>query len=278
MARPTGEVQRLASAILHRIVRGSYPAGLRLPSETDLADEFECGRSTVREALRQLRGMGLVRSRRGSGAMVLDFRKEGTPALLPAFLESGRFDQPPGIMAEELLRIRTQMACQAVGLAARYAQPSDLAAARARLAAAPELEQRPVEHAANELELYRELVAASGIWPAVWLVNSFLGPLGKVHQLLAPAMGPVRPDFQPTMERLLELIEQGNEAAAESLVREWFGSVDRKLVAILEQAVAHDEPSPAPTSSSRPAPANRRARSPGPPSQPKRRPRRSHEH
>jgi hypothetical protein len=95
-----------------------------------------------------------------------------------------------------------------------------------------------VEHAANELELYRSLVAASGIWPAVWLVNSFWGPLGDVHRLLAPVMGPVRPDFQPTMERLLTLIEGGDDVGAELLVHDWFAGVDRDLVAILGEVVA----------------------------------------
>jgi DNA-binding FadR family transcriptional regulator len=238
MNHPRGEVQRLATAILRRIVGGAYPAGLRLPAETDLAAEFDCGRSTVREALRHLAGMGLVRSRRGSGAMVLDFRKEGTPALLPAFLEAGNFDHPPAIMAAELLRIRTQMACQAVRLAAKYAGPEDLTEARACLSAAPSLESAPVDHAANELELYRSLVAASGIWPAVWLVNSFWGPLGDVHRLLAPVMGPVRPDFQPTMEKLLALIGEGDDVGAEQVVRDWFASVDRDLVAVLGEVVA----------------------------------------
>src|SRR3954467_13923953 len=82
----TGEVRRVAHEVLGRIVSGAYPAGLRLPAENDLATELRCGRSTVREALSHLAGMGVVKSRRGSGAMVLDFRREGTPALLPWYV------------------------------------------------------------------------------------------------------------------------------------------------------------------------------------------------
>lgn len=238
MTTPTGEVQRLSSELLRRIVRGVYPAGLRLPSEADLAAEFECGRSTVREALRLLAGMGVVRSRRGSGAMVLDFRREGTPALLPAFLQHGRFEQPVEVIATELLRIRAQMAGEAVRLAARYASAHDLDEARALLAESPALEADPIQHARNELEIYRALVAASGIWPAAWLVNSFWGPLSEIHRLLAPAMGPVPPDFQPTMLRLLALVEQGDEDSAVALVREWFETVDAALKVVLRQAVA----------------------------------------
>src|SRR5512143_3405417 len=107
MTTPTGEVQRLASALIGRIVSGAYPCGLRLPAAVELAGEFACGRSTVREALRHLADLGLVRSRRGSGAMVLDFRREGTPALLPWYLTAGRFDRPVGVLARELLGMRT---------------------------------------------------------------------------------------------------------------------------------------------------------------------------
>src|SRR5271155_1541627 len=104
---PSGEVRRVANEILGRIVAGAYPAGLRIPAENDLAAELSCGRSTVREALRHLTGFGVVKSRRGSGAMVLDFRREGTPALLPWYVMAGRFDRPAGVLASELLGVRT---------------------------------------------------------------------------------------------------------------------------------------------------------------------------
>jgi len=235
--QPTSEVQRLAGEIVSRIVSGAYPCGLRLPSEVALATEFGCGRSTVREALRHVATMGLVRSRRGSGAMVLDFRREGTPALLPVFLQVGKFDTPVHVIAAELLRLRTMMACEAVRLAACYASVDDLAEARQRLADAPALSDDPVAHAGNELEFYRALVAASGMWPATWLVNSFWGPLREVHRLVAPTLGVVAPEFQPTMQRLLELIEQKDEHRATGLVRDWFEQVDRQLVDVLKEAL-----------------------------------------
>src|SRR5580700_6496679 len=145
---PESEVRRVAHEVLGRIVSGAYPAGLRLPAENDLAGELACGRSTVREALRHLAGLGVVKSRRGSGALVLDFRREGTPALLPWYVLAGRFDRPV-----ELLELRTLLAAQAVRLAARYAEPPAIAEARAILARAPELAGDPVAHGRNELDL-----------------------------------------------------------------------------------------------------------------------------
>lgn len=239
MSRLTGEVQRLARALLERIVSGVYPAGLRLPSESDLATEFACGRSTVREALRHLADMGVVRSRRGSGALVLDFRRDGTPALLPVFLQVGQFEVDPAVLGKELLRLRSLMACEAVRLAACYGTADGLREARALLAEAPALSADPAAHAANEVELYRALVASSGIWPSAWLVNSFWAPFLEVHRLVAPVMGPVPPRFQRTMEQLLDLIEERDEAAAVELVQSWFSQIDRQLSQVLEHAVEH---------------------------------------
>jgi len=237
MATLTGEVKRVAEAIMGRIVDGAYPAGLRLPSESALGEELGCGRSTVREALRHLADMGLVRSRRGSGAMVLDYRREGTPALLPTYLRVAGLGARPARLAREMLRLRTLMATEAVRLAAEYAPEIDLAPARARLAEAAEQQADPSAHALIELELYRELVMASGIWPAAWLVNAFWQPLREINGMFAPAMGPVPRSFQRNMKKLLDRIAEGDVEAAVTVARDWFARADRKLVGVIEQAL-----------------------------------------
>ena len=49
------------SVIARRIRGGEYPAGARLPTETELADEFGCGPDTAARALRALQRDGLAR-------------------------------------------------------------------------------------------------------------------------------------------------------------------------------------------------------------------------
>ncbi|MSP26288.1 MAG: FadR family transcriptional regulator [Myxococcales bacterium] len=235
MAAPSGEVRRVADVVLERILDGSYPAGLRLPAETELATALACGRSTVREALRHLADQGLLQSRRGSGARVLDYRREGTPALLPAYIRLGRFDVPPPTLARELLSLRATIACEAVRLATRYAKPAALAEARERLERAPGLERDPAAHALNELEIFRALILASELWPAAWMLNSFWAPLRELHGNLAPALGSVNPRFQRAMERLFAHIEAGKEDAAVAHARKWFASVDDVLVRAVER-------------------------------------------
>jgi GntR family transcriptional regulator, transcriptional repressor for pyruvate dehydrogenase complex len=233
----SGEVHRVADRVLSGIVGGKYPAGLRLPAETELAAELGCGRSTVREALRHLAGLGVVRSRRGSGALVLDFRREGTPALLPQYLLAGRFDRPPAVLAYELLRVRSMLAREAVRLAARYGDAASLGEARRILAKAPSLESDPAAHALNELDFFRALVFASGIWPAAWLANAFFQPLREIYGTFAPSVGSVAPDWQAQMSALLELCATRNERAADRHLADWLAAVDTRLLADLARVL-----------------------------------------
>ena len=49
------------SVLARRIRGGEYPAGARLPTETELADEFGCGPDVAARALRALQRDGLAR-------------------------------------------------------------------------------------------------------------------------------------------------------------------------------------------------------------------------
>jgi len=57
-------------ALLRSIRRGEYPSGGKLPTETELVEQFKVSRITVIRALRDLQALGVVRRRRGSGSYV----------------------------------------------------------------------------------------------------------------------------------------------------------------------------------------------------------------
>lgn len=70
-----GSVRKsLPDMVFERIQRaiksGAYGPDERLPTEHDLAAEFEVSRPIVREALRRLRDQGLIYSRQGAGSFV----------------------------------------------------------------------------------------------------------------------------------------------------------------------------------------------------------------
>ncbi|MGN0122640.1 FadR/GntR family transcriptional regulator, partial [Rhodococcus rhodochrous] len=59
-----------AELLLERIRSGEWPLGAKLPGETTLAPQLGVGRSTVREAIRQLAGRGILTTRQGAGVFV----------------------------------------------------------------------------------------------------------------------------------------------------------------------------------------------------------------
>lgn len=59
-----------ADLLLDRIRSGEWQLGQKLPGETTLAPQLGVGRSTVREAIRQLAGRGVLATRQGAGVFV----------------------------------------------------------------------------------------------------------------------------------------------------------------------------------------------------------------
>jgi GntR family transcriptional regulator len=57
----------VADALRREVVDGNHPAGRPMPSEAELAAEYGVSRVTIRKALGELKGAGLIDSRQGFG-------------------------------------------------------------------------------------------------------------------------------------------------------------------------------------------------------------------
>ncbi len=62
---------QILSVLSQRVETGQYPLEERLPTESELCDEFGASRFTVREALRRLVDHGMVQRRQGAGSVVV---------------------------------------------------------------------------------------------------------------------------------------------------------------------------------------------------------------
>lgn len=60
--------------------------GDKIPSERELSERLNFGRSSVREALRALELLGLIETRRGEGTFIRDFRGNHLVQLLSTFI------------------------------------------------------------------------------------------------------------------------------------------------------------------------------------------------
>ena len=63
---------RVVEGIMNNVMNRVWPAGTRLPGENDLAEMFGVSRVSVRDAISQLMGRGILRAVQGDGTYVND--------------------------------------------------------------------------------------------------------------------------------------------------------------------------------------------------------------
>ena len=80
---PTGtRTQQISDLLARRILDGRYKVDDRLPTERELAAEFSTNRNAIREAIKRLEGIGMVRVRQGSGIYVEEMELSGSVQML----------------------------------------------------------------------------------------------------------------------------------------------------------------------------------------------------
>jgi DNA-binding FadR family transcriptional regulator len=78
---------RVFEQLTAEIVTGGYPVGGAIPSERELSDTLEVNRHVVREAIKRLEQVGLVRVSQGGRTTVLDYRRTAGLDLLAIVAE-----------------------------------------------------------------------------------------------------------------------------------------------------------------------------------------------
>ena len=76
----------IVDKIQKMIVRDGLLPGDKLPSERELSERLQVGRSSVREALRALELLGLIETRRGEGTFLRDVRNHQLVEILGGFI------------------------------------------------------------------------------------------------------------------------------------------------------------------------------------------------
>jgi GntR family transcriptional regulator, transcriptional repressor for pyruvate dehydrogenase complex len=123
-ARRVRMLDDVSLQIRNAILAGEISEGERLPNERDLAERFEVGRPTVREALRSLEALGIVEIRAGrSGGAYAARPSEATLGSALSTLVSLR-----GASPQELAEFRLSFEADNAWWAARRADAGDIAA------------------------------------------------------------------------------------------------------------------------------------------------------
>lgn len=116
--------EEIAEQLKTHILDGGWKSGDRLPSTKELSEQFQVGRSTMREALSALKAMGLIEIRHGDGCFVRSV--EAADIRMPEF--DTRLLSREAIF--ELLEARIALEVSNASLAARRRTEADLTAFR----------------------------------------------------------------------------------------------------------------------------------------------------
>lgn len=118
--------QSVADEVRSLIVRDGMAAGDKLPTESELMARFDVGRSTIREAIKQLQAENIVVIRHGRGSFVADRTGIGKDPLGLSFEEQSR-------VLRELMEVRLLLEPGIAGEAAARRTQADIDAMRASI-------------------------------------------------------------------------------------------------------------------------------------------------
>ncbi|MEI7056155.1 FCD domain-containing protein [Nocardioides sp. CCNWLW239] len=217
------QVQRVSLAdqaarlLLERIRAGEWQIGAKLPGETTLGPQLGVGRSTVREAIRQLAGRGVLQTRQGAGVFVtaLDVGDDWDVVLRQADIAA---------VIEGRIAIETE----AAALAAQRRTATDLRAMRRALTQRVAEGQSTEEYVDADMVLHRAVVAAAH---NDVLLELFDGFVPRVRQAMIDML-----DLQPVSTSCDSDASGDDQEAHAELVR---AITDREPVVAAQLSRAH---------------------------------------
>ena len=217
-------VEQLRSLIL----TGQYRPGAKLPPERELARTLGVNRASLREALKRLEHMGLVRIRQGDGTRVENFMETAGIELVRYLVPFAQSAYPEII--RDALEFRRLVAREVARLAAARREPADLerlhdVAQRAAVATGDTLFQL-------DFDFYIALTAASRNRVIGLLVNTVREAIQAYTAILGHVI--VSPEVvRAHHRRLLAAVEAGRADDAVAAVDEYMLRGAEHVLALL---------------------------------------------
>lgn len=215
MLKPV-EKQRVAEEITEQlralILGGQYPPGSKLPPERELSKRLGVNRASLREALKKLEHLGLVRIRQGDGTRVQDFMETGGLELVEHLLPLAAAKPE---LIRDLLEFRRIFGRELARLAALRMPAAGLERLRELAARADQATTAP-DLFEVDFDFYVALAAGSGNQVMMLLLNTVRDSVRGYLPLLANLAAP-QEEVRRHHRELLGALERRDAALAGSI-------------------------------------------------------------
>lgn len=145
---------RIAAQFARQIQQGALKPGDKLPTESAMSKNFGVSRTVIREAIAQLRNEGMIETRQGVGAFVID-----RPTRHIRLDDGAQMD---GDGFRDLFQLRVPLEIEAAGLAATYHRAEHLRQMDQALVRMSVTDDGANDGILADLDFHRTIAAATG--------------------------------------------------------------------------------------------------------------------
>jgi GntR family transcriptional repressor for pyruvate dehydrogenase complex len=210
-----GLVQQISRRIAADIALGKLGPGARLPTEQEMMAAMGVSRTVVREAVAALRAEGLVNTRQGVGAFVVDVPKPSLFSLAPG-QDSALAD------AVDIMELRAAVETEAAGLAAQRATAAQRRTIALAFAAIDAAIKRGEAAVAEDFAFHAAITDATGnrqFRRFLEFLGSFIIPRSSVR-ILSADLPAYLATFQQEHRQILEAIKAKSPQRAQAAMRD----------------------------------------------------------
>jgi GntR family transcriptional repressor for pyruvate dehydrogenase complex len=207
--------EQIAEQIEQRILSGELHQGDRLPTERELAEQFQASRTAVREAMKILAQRGLIEMRPGRGTIVIDGAHQALQNSIGLVLKLN-LREVGG--SENLVEVREILETQIAALATTRATEQDIAAMQEAIRQMDENIENADAFIDADNRFHEALALATHNTLILLLLNSIVHLLSEQRKLIfSTEGGPQRGQFHH--RRILDAVTAHDPDAACNAMR-----------------------------------------------------------
>ncbi|MGO9146451.1 MAG: FadR/GntR family transcriptional regulator [Desulfomonilia bacterium] len=227
--------KEVSEQLTKQILNGTYPAGSKLPTEREMAEQFHVARYIVREALKRVETLRLIKIRQGSGAIVQDYLLTGGIELVDLLVmkDDGRINK---IFLKNILEFHTFTCVYTIKLAAQRITKKEL----------QELKKLVKDRADNlrnfekryelSMQISDLIVKASRNMYIQLLYNSLIRSTVTFEQVFGIPL-PDNINVQRYIERVVEALESSDQELAGLIATRSFSDNNDYFVKMMENTL-----------------------------------------